>query len=376
MAGATALIGAGWGSEGKGVVAAAITPWFRAAVRVGGPNAGHTFYDQFGQKHVMRGVPCAAWIDQTVDLIIGAGAVVDRELLEEEMASLPYRHITVDRGAVVVTELMRRQEEAMVGRIGSTAEGVGMARAEKIYRNANATKLAKDYKWSDAVTISDTVLLLQEHLQMGHEVLLEGTQGSGLSLHHGISPVANEPLHMAWPFCTSADTNAAQLAADAGIAPSSVEHTLLVARSYPIRVGGNSGAMGDEVQWADIPGAPEPELTTVTKRQRRIAMWNDEVFHRAVMLNNPCGMVLTFGDYLDPSISGETDPNRVYASAPVAAMVDHIETFFGVSVIAVGTGGKTYALAEFSPCDHGRFWFGQKHSGERAGRTATVAGRS
>lgn len=308
---ATAIVGAQWGSEGKGVVAAALAPWFRAAVRTGGPNAGHTFVHN-GEKHVARGIPCA-WINPNADLIIGAGAVVDRDLLHTEAKSInidPGRLIYVDRHAAVIHPTAHDAEAELRNRIGSTAEGVGVTRKIKIERNEADEPLASHHSWDKPFRIADTVRIIAEHLAMGHEIMLEGTQGAHLSLHHG-----------EWPYVTSNDTNAAQMAADAGIAPSHVEHVILVARSYPIRVAGPSGPMGAEIDWSEIPGAPTPELTTVTKKQRRIATWSDEIFARAVMLNNPCGVVLTFTDYLDPDLAGETDPDFVLASEPVGRLV-------------------------------------------------------
>lgn len=348
---ATAIVGAQWGSEGKGVVAAALAPWFRAAVRTGGPNAGHTFYYN-GIKHVGRGIP-VAWINPNVDLILGAGAVLDKDLLEREHGETgidPGRLIYVDRNAFVVPDGAHEAEGDLRLRIGSTAEGVGVARAAKIERNADDNDWrASTFDWSHPFRIADTIRLIAEHLAMGHEIMLEGTQGTSLSLHHG-----------EWPFVTSNDTNAAQMAADAGIAPSHVEHTLLVARSYPIRVAGPSGPMGHEVDWSEIPGAPKPELTTVTKKQRRIAEWSDETFARSVMLNNPCGVVLTFADYLDPSLAGETDADLVIQSEPVRRLIGGIEYDHHVPVIAAGTGGEgVFALSELGPCAHGRYWLRQ-----------------
>ena len=363
---ATAIVGAQWGSEGKGVVAAAIAPWFRAAVRTGGPNAGHTFVHA-GQKHVARGIPCA-WINPNTDLILGAGAILDHSLLHREADEISIRDdrlIYVDEQAAVVPPGAHEAEADLAKAIGSTAEGVGITRIRKIQRDANEPTLAKHYDWQKPFRLAATARLIAEHLAMGHEVMLEGTQGSALSLHHG-----------EWPYVTSNDTNAAQMLADAGIAPAHLEHVILVARSYPIRVGGSSGPMGHEIDWSEIPGSPKPELTTVTKKQRRIAEWSDEVFARSVMLNVPCGIVLTFADYLDPDLAGETDPDLVMNSEPVRRLVGGIEYDHRVPVIAAGTGGDRFALSELGPCAHGRHWLGQIDSGNRAFATTRLAGHT
>lgn len=350
----TALVGGQWGSEGKGVVAARIASRFDAAVRVGGPNAGHSFKHIGGEspqcsdtlhKHVMRGVPCQ-WIEPGSALFIGPGAVVDYSLLTAEAEDLDLK-IHIDPGAVLVPQWAHDEERSgLVQRIGSTGEGVGVARRLRIERDPDKVEFAGDVRWPGRFWVVDVAQALHQMIEDGNQVLLEGTQGSGLSLLHG-----------AWPYVTSADTNAAQMLVDAGIAPSNLEHTLLVARTYPIRVAGPSGPMGVEVGWDDIPGAPTPEKTTVTKKQRRIAKWSDEVFSRAVLLNDPCGVVLTFADYVDPAVAGVDDWDRLMESEPVAAFVDRLVDEFGVPVVGVGTGGDSWAIAPGGPCRHNEQWF-------------------
>ena len=338
--GVTSIIGGQWGSEAKGVVAAYIAKNFRAAVRVGGPNAGHTF-SYHGKKYVMRSVPCAH-INPRCDLFLGAGAVIDRDLLLDEIQAHGISGIAVDSQAAIIPSGAHEAEAAYVARIGSTGEGIGFTRKAKIDRDPEMLTLAKDATWPGTVRIEDTSRHVNNLLDMGHAVMFEGTQGSGLSLHHG-----------SWPYVTSEDTNVSGLFASIGVAPDWAAHTVLVARTYPIRVGGPSGPMGEEVAWQDIPGKPTPELTTVTKRVRRIAAWSDDVFRKAVRLNRPCAVVLTFADYLDPTIAGSHHGAAVMDSNPVRAFVIDIAERYKVRVVAVGTGGPSYALAETDNCSHG-----------------------
>ena len=134
----------------------------------------------------------------------------------------------------------------------------------------------------------------------GKYVLIEDTQGSALSL-----------LHSHWPYCTSIDTNASGIISEVGIAPSRVTNVLMVCRSYPIRVAGNSGPMNNEITWdelAEITGNYiTPEKTTVTKKVRRIAKWDDELFAQSCLLNEPTEIALTFADYIDKDLHGATD---------------------------------------------------------------------
>ena len=139
-------------------------------------------------------------------------------------------------------------------------------------------------------------MILERAFLRGDRILLEGTQGTSLSIHHG-----------EYPFVTSRDTTVAGCLADAGIAPARVRRVIMVCRTYPIRVGGPSGPMTLEItyeQLAERSGIPigqlkETETTTTTKRQRRLAEFDWTQFQRSVFLNGPTDIALTFVDYLD-----------------------------------------------------------------------------
>jgi adenylosuccinate synthase len=354
--GVTSIVGAQWGSEGKGVFVARIADQFRGAVRTGGPNAGHSFWHQ-ERLYKMRSVPCA-WVNQGCNLYIGAGAVVSPSTLSREIESLNRVQpvsVTIDPHAVVITHDDEAAEQALIAKVGSTAEGVGRARIRKIERSFDRSILAENHPWPAGIRVGPVSEELEALLITGGHIMLEGTQGSGLSLHHG-----------QYPFVTSHDTNSATLFADAGIAPGWLSHSILVARTYPIRVAGNSGPMeGVETLWSHVPGAPAPETTTVTGRQRRIGRWAPQVFAAAVRLNKPCGIVLTFADYLDPSIAGTTSLADLTESAPVRDFVNKVEQEANVPVIAVGTGGARWELVETETCSHGTRWLGARPFGPR-----------
>lgn len=337
-----ALIGGQYGSEGKGVIAAGMAHLFDAAVRTGGPNAGHSFYHN-DTLYKMRQVPCA-WVNTRARLFIGAGAVLDPELLESE-ARLVQRLVTVDPQATIITKDHHEEEvnAGMRASIGSTTEGVGTARIAKIRRDGKAV-LARDYDWqSEYISVDPVAPALRDIRETGGLVMLEGTQGALLSIHHG-----------RYPFATSHDTNAAQLAADAGIPPSDVEHTHLVVRTHPIRVAGNSGPTGGvEIGWQDMPNPPEmPERTTVTNNQRRIFEFSDEDLRTAVMLNDPCGIWVTFGDYLDPAATEARDIDDLMTKTAVGDWVrEHIMPT-GIRLMGVGVGGPRWRVIETGDACH------------------------
>lgn len=297
----TVVIGAQYGSEGKGVVVhrMALDNKYDAFVRVGGPNAGHSFIHRC-ERYTVQSVP-VGFVDPDALLILGAGAVINPRVLQREVEMLESRgfnirdRLHIDRNAALILPQHEDEEGHTKGelhqRIGSTGEGVGAARRCRIRRHPGVAPLVKHRQAGlDTLgTVGDTAHLLS---RMDH-ILLEGTQGVGLSLIHG-----------PWPYTTSADTGAAQLCADAGIGPSRVGKVMLVARTYPIRVGGNSGPLENEMDWdyfSEKLGRPTIERTTVTKKVRRIGAWDWDLFKRAVMLNGPMvDIALTFLDYLNP----------------------------------------------------------------------------
>lgn len=343
----TALVGAQYGSEGKGLIAAHLAYDYDVHVRTGAPNAGHTFYHpDTGEKWVMQQIPCG-WINPRADLVIGPGAVVDLDQLEME-ARLIEAHgyqvrsrLAIDRKATVLD--WRHNEGGVTGKahelIGSTGKGVGLARMARINRGAlvhassvwSHCKLVADHEeglTQAGFIVCDTLTRLAAWADIGSAILLEGTQGSGLSLTHG-----------PWPHVTSADTNAAQLCADAGVSPRMLTDVILVARTYPIRVAGNSGPLHAETTFKEI--GVEPEFTTVTKKMRRIGRWDSKIIARAIALNRPCRIALTFLDYVFPEDAGKTTRDSLSAEGLewVYSLERSLPHFPVISY--VGTGPKT-----------------------------------
>ena len=166
-----------------------------------------------------------------------------------------------------------RKEVGLVKQIGSTGQGVGLATSRKILRtNAKpAVRLARDVKELRPY-VRETLSLLERAYSRGMKVFLEGTQGTGVSLHHGF-----------YPHVTSRETTVGGCLGEAGIAPSRVRKIIMVCRTYPIRVQspkeGTSGFMAQELTWREISrrsGIPFFELkknekTSTTKRRRRVA---------------------------------------------------------------------------------------------------------
>lgn len=339
------LVGGQYGSEGKGAIAKHVAQDFNVHVRVGSPNAGHTFYWN-GEKHVQQSIPCG-WINPFATIVIGRGALLNmKQLMKELVHILSYypdflSRLKIDAKAGVLDEKFHEEEGGTAGemhrRIGSTGEGVGPARIARLQRDPEKFRLfesvAEEYGLEQCLTYN-TPKLLADLQDSGKNILIEGTQGSGLSL-----------LHSFWPYCTSIDTNAAGIISEVGIAPSRVTDVLMVVRTFPIRVAGNSGPMVNEISW-DILSARllkdiNPEKTTVTKKVRRIGDWDQDLYEQSVLLNAPTSLALTFADYIDPDLYQCSDIEKVNASEALSAFIDHA----GLRPLLqfIGTGPDTVA---------------------------------
>ena len=299
------VIGGQFGSEGKGKVALAIVRRARepvVAVRVGGPNSGHTAYDRAGTERVLRQLPAACIdIDRNVDVALPAGFYIDIDVLFAEIERLNYpRHrIKVSARARIVTGEHRAWErEARLGdSIGSTGAGVGAAVMASVAREARNFPLRSVAAEDDpglSEFIDDTSRYLRRRLEAKHRVVVEGTQGFGLSLLDGGY----------WPKATSRSTTAAAALAEAGLSPVDVDDVTMVIRSFPIRVAGDSGLLAGETTWEEVAartgrGAEElREYTTVTGRLRRVGEFDPDLVRRALDANRPTRLVLNHLDYI------------------------------------------------------------------------------
>lgn len=294
------LVGGQYGSEGKGQIAAYLAPEYEVLVRVGGPNAGHTVYEE-PKPFTFHQLPSGTRRNPAAQIVLGPGSVISVDRVVDEIATceISKDRLSIDPQAVVIEEEDRVAESGLVAEIGSTGQGVGAATVRKILRTSAVppVRLAKeDVRLKDY--IKETRVVLDDAFAAGQRVLLEGTQGTGLSLHHG-----------KYPYVTSRDTTVSGCLAEAGIAPSRVQRTLLVCRTYPIRVespaAGDSGPMTNEITLGEIARRsriPLAELktterTSTTNRKRRIAEFDWSMLRQAVSLNGPTDIALTFADY-------------------------------------------------------------------------------
>lgn len=325
---ADVLVGGQFGSEGKGKVAAYLAPEHDLAIRTGGPNAGHTLEHE-GKYFKLQTIPCS-FVNKDCIVAIGAGGLIDLEILFREIkeTGLTRKRLLIDPQAGIIDPLHSEAEKELKERIGSTGKGVGAAISAKSIRHPNF-RLARDIPELKDY-LGDVAEYANRFLDEGKKVFLEGTQGFGLSLHHGF-----------YPYVTSRDITAGSILGDAGISPRSVQEIIMVIRTYPIRVAGNSGPLKDEVDWETVTtesGSPVPllEHTTVTKKIRRVGRFDMDLVKRAAMINRPTQIALMFADYIDyANYAQETYDKLTDASKD---FVDRIEKETGVPVTLIGTG--------------------------------------
>jgi len=328
----TVVVGGQYGSEGKGKACAhlALTGDADLMVRCGGPNAGHTV-DLGIDKYELKQVPCG-FVNKSTRLLIAAGALVDLDILfhEIELCGLDPDRLGIDVNAGIIGPSDRQAEvsEHLSERVGSTGMGVGAAVSRRVLRSADFRIASQIEKLRPFLTsVSEEV---ERAVQLGRSVVVEGTQGFGLSLYHTEE----------WPYCTSRDTSAYSFLGEVGVGPKDV-NVIMAIRTFPIRVAGNSGPLAGEISWETLQtlsGYPHPitELTTTTKRVRRVARFDWDVVTRAVRANRPSGLALHGADYMSYDNKGRNDYEGL--TREVRSFVEELEERLRVPVVLIGTG--------------------------------------
>jgi adenylosuccinate synthase len=293
------IVGGQYGSEGKGHIASYLGREYQLLVRVGGPNAGHKVFMSDG-AYTHHQLPSGTLRNPDAKLILAPGCVLNRENLLKEIAEckVDTTRLSIDPQAMIISDADIRAEAGLVKGIGSTGQGVGYATARRILGRATGVRLAKDFR-DLRPFIRTSWTILEDAYRSGSKILVEGTQGAGLSLYHAT-----------YPFVTSRDTSVSGCLSEVGIPPSRVRRVVMVCRTYPIRVqrppGSTSGPMGIEIDWNTVSqrsGIPVDQLkktekTSTTHKDRRVAEFNWELLRRASALNGPTDVAMTFVDYL------------------------------------------------------------------------------
>jgi adenylosuccinate synthase len=337
-----AIIGGEFGSEGKGNVAFYLAPEYDLLVRVGGPNAGHKVFLHSGEQYTHHHLPSGTRAGEA-KLLIGPGNVLNVEKLLQEIAEcdVGWDRLAIDPRAMVIEKADIRREQRLAETIGSTKQGVGWATARRVLRGADGNmakvRMAEDIPDLQPF-LKPAIEVLEDAYSRGFRIMLEGTQGTGLSLYHGF-----------YPHVTSRDTSVAGTLSEAGIAPHRLRRCVLVCRTYPIRVESpsekdSSGPMSMELTWAEVERRAEvrrgklegSEKTSTTNKQRRVGEFEWDLFRKSAVINGPTDIALTFVDYLGKK---NLNARRFDQLTPETLnFIDEVERVAGAPVSLVSTG--------------------------------------
>ncbi|NKY52539.1 adenylosuccinate synthase [Nocardia vermiculata] len=333
---AIVLIGAQWGDEGKGKATDLLGGRVQWVVRYqGGNNAGHTVVLPNGDNFALHLIPSGI-LTPGVTNVIGNGVVIDPGVLLDELAGLEER--AVDTTKLLVSAdahlimpyhvAIDKVTERFLGnkKIGTTGRGIGPCYQDKVARVGvrvadvldekiltQKVEAALEFKNQVLVKIynrraldpqqvvdevltqaegfkhriSDTRLLLNQALEGGETVLLEGSQGTLLDVDHGT-----------YPYVTSSNPTAGGAAVGAGVGPNKITSVLGILKAYTTRVG--SGPFPTELfdQSGEYLAKTGGEVGVTTGRARRTG-WFDAVIGRyATRVNGITDYFLTKLDVL------------------------------------------------------------------------------
>lgn len=335
----TVVVGGQFGGEGKGKMTANLCREheFDVAVRCGGPNSGHTITID-NKQVVLRQIP-AGVVNFHTKLFLAAGCLIDLDVLLDEIGSfnLSPDRLGIDYNAAIIDEKYVQEEETigLGGRIGSTCTGTGIAVAKRVLRGGGL-KLAKDVPELKPYLADVSDEIMASHLT-GKRIVIEGTQGFGLSVYH--SPY--------YPYTTSRDTTASAFLSEVGISPLAVSAVIMVIRTFPIRVEGNSGPLPKEIDWETIQRESSyphmiREFTTVTKNLRRVARFDIGIVKKAVIANMPTHIALMGVDYLNYENKGITRYTEL--TQKTKDFIYWLEQELGAEISFIGTGPMDYEL--------------------------------
>ena len=319
----TVVVGGFFGDEGKGKIISYLALHDKPSIVVrggAGPNAGHTIKD--GDKtYKVRMLP-NGFLNKDAKVMVGPGVVVNPDVLLKEVNDFGVEgraFLDFNCGIIEKSHRDADSQGRLKEKIGSTGSGTGPANAERAMRTL---KLAKEIEQLKPYLI-DVPLEVNSALDRNENVLIEGTQGTHLSLWHGT-----------YPFVTTKDVTASGICADVGVGPKKVDDVIVVFKAYLTRVG--TGPMPGELSEEETSQLGWEEFGTVTGRLRRAAEFDFELAKRAVMLSSANQISITKLDVRFPNCAGITSYNELEEDAK--SFIKNIEEELGVKVTLIGTG--------------------------------------
>jgi adenylosuccinate synthase len=331
------VVGAQWGDEGKGKVVDTLAEHFDIVARYqGGANAGHTVY-VCGKKFILQLLPTGI-VRPDKTAVLGNGVVVDPEALLREIKAVEGNGVRVD-GRLVISDRahlilpyhraheVAAEEARGVGKIGTTAKGIGPTYEDKagrrglragdlrqpdLFRRRCREVVAEKNRIASALFggtaldpeavaeqcleaaplivpyLADVSGYLNSEMDRGKRVLFEGAQGTLLDLDHGT-----------YPFVTSSSASAGGACTGTGVGPTRIHSVVGVSKAYATRVG--SGPFPTEAKGPEGEKIRERggEYGAVTGRPRRCGWFDVPAARYSARLNHLQALIITKLDILD-----------------------------------------------------------------------------
>ncbi|MEW6702496.1 MAG: adenylosuccinate synthase [Bacteroidota bacterium] len=269
----TVIVGSQWGDEGKGKVVDILSERYEIVVRYqGGANAGHTVL--IGDKQFILHLIPSGILRENVLCVIGNGVVIDPKALLDEIKLLEEMGISI-KGRLFISQnahlimpyhkLLDSLNESSSTKIGTTGRGIGPCYIDKYARKGikivdlldrtvleekikqnieeknnflkkvynqqelNVDEIIKEYLEFDKAIdqyITDVPLFLNNAIDEGRTILLEGAQGALLDVDFGT-----------YPFVTSSNPTSGGACTGSGIPPTKISTVVGVVKAYTTRVG-------------------------------------------------------------------------------------------------------------------------------------------
>ncbi len=339
------VVGTQWGDEGKAKFIDYLSKSIDIIVRYqGGANAGHTV--KIGDEtYIFHLIPSGILYPETI-CVLGNGVVIDPQAFIEELDYLKERGFEQAEERIIISDLahivlpihrsMDKAAEELAGekKIGTTLRGIGMCYGDKIGRvglriadildeskiadrvesilEAKGSVLQKIYNIHDTQKeaiqqeilsfsqrvkplVRNTSLYLNQALEAGKRVLLEGAQGTGLDVDFGT-----------YPYVTSSNTTTGGAITGSGISLQHIGDVIGICKAYISRVGEGpfpTELHGEEGEKLRRIGS---EFGATTGRPRRCGWFDVELLRHAARVNGLTGLALTkidiFSEYKEVKI--------------------------------------------------------------------------
>jgi len=366
------LVGSQWGDEGKGKIVDILGERFDIVARYqGGANAGHTIVIE-DQQFILHLIPSGILRDG-IKCVIGNGVVIDPQALLDEIDFLQKHgfnfndRLFISHNAHIIMpyhKVIDSINESGDNKVGSTGRGIGPCYIDKfdrkgirvvdlldkvelerkIRRNVaekneilkkiynkeelDVEVILKDYlAFGNLIAqyITDVPTFLNNAINDGKSILMEGAQGALLDIDHGT-----------YPFVTSSSPTSGGACSGVGVPPTKISSVFGIVKSYTTRVGLGPfptellGEEGDELRkW----GA---EFAATTGRPRRCGWYDAFLLKYSRMINGIERVAITKLDVLSNldeikvCISYELDGKTLEAFPTTVNQLERIKPIYKI----------------------------------------------